>query len=375
MLEVNVHPTIKRKTRVLIVTHTLGEGGLEEVVRLYARLLNKERFDVTVAYMVGGRISRELEQRGNVRVVCISTPSRPKRFFQLVRLARQLQIDILHNHLSWYGLLAGVFAGAKRVETIHNTYRWYTGTRKWAFAFSCLLAHKLIAVSSVVKDFTLNYFPFIPERKLVVIHNGIDLKRFQSLQHQHGLREQLGFSDADFLVTFVGRLEEQKGLKYLLDAAHQLNRRHMNLKFLLIGEGSLKQQLREQAQRFSVLNVFFLGYRTDVAELLAVSNVFVLPSLYEGLPLTLLQAMAVGTPSVVSRVGGVPEVILDGLNGFLVDPGSVEQLSDKIEQLYNRAELRSQFSRNAQELVSRRFSAEIMVQKTEMLYEELVGTS
>jgi glycosyltransferase involved in cell wall biosynthesis len=362
-----------RKIRVLIVTHTLGQGGLEEVVRTYAELLDKDQFEVTIAYMVGGRVSRECESIARVRLIHISTPNRMRRLFQLVRIAREMRCDVLHNHLSWYGLLAGAIAGVKRVETIHNTYRWLTGKKRWAFALSCLLAHRLIAVSAAVESFTIDFFPFMSERKFVVIYNGIILQRFCPSKKRHEVRNHLGLSEEDFLVTFVGRLEEQKGLAFLLDAVNQLNQRYTNLKVLLVGEGSLEQSLREYARRLSLQNIYFLGYREDVANLLAASDVFVLPSVYEGLPLTVLQAMAVGCPTVVSRVGGLPEVVLDGVTGFLVEPGSIDQLRDRIDRLYNDARLRSTFSRNALETVGRQFTAEMMVGKTERIYEQLIG--
>ena len=250
---------MNRRIHLLIVTHTLDQGGLEEIVRLYAHLLDKKKFFVTIAYMVGGRISQELQRDENIRMVWIETKSRPARLLQLVRLARRLHIDILHNHLSWYGLLAGFFAGARRVETIHNTYTWLTGTKRLAFGFLSLLAHRLIAVSHVVKDFTHQYFPFIPETKLIVIHNGIDLDRLSLPTNADVLRMKLGFSTDDFLVTFAGRLEEQKGLAYLLEAAYRLQRRYANIKLVIVGEGSLEVQLRERAQTLGLPHVFFLG--------------------------------------------------------------------------------------------------------------------
>jgi len=361
------------KTNLLIVTYYLDKGGVEEVILTYTRLLPPERYDVTVVCFVSGRTSQDIASNTLARVIKVDTPSRLRRFFRIWRIARQVRPQIVHNHACWYGLIAGFLVRAKCVETIHNTYHWFTRYERIHYGLYCLLADRLIAVSDYVRDFTLEFFPFMKAKKFVVIHNGVDCGKFLEDFHPEDLRKKLGIDPARIVIGFVGRLAEQKGVGYLLQAARLLSGTHSNLQFVIVGEGDLRQQLEAQAAQLGLSNVLFVGYQCDIPRYMQMFDVFVLPSLWEGLPVSALEAMAAARPVVATRVSGTSEVVVDGVTGFLVEPRNAEQLKDRLARLIEDPNLRTLMGTVGRKRVTENFSAHSMVAKTEQLYNELLG--
>jgi glycosyltransferase involved in cell wall biosynthesis len=360
------------KTRVLIVTQALEQGGLEEVVRLYALHLNKQRYDVTVAYVVGGDLSRQMANIEDIELVCFHHPNHLKRLLRLTSLAREKRVQVLHNHLNWYGLLAGFLSGAKSVETIHNTYHWFGARKRWMFALSTLLAHRLIAVSRSVLQYTVESFPLMTTRKFVVIHNSIDTDRFTPPPNREMARRALGVKSGELVLGFVGRLEKQKAVHRLLEATRELERRQLRVNLILAGDGALKNQLMDQASSLGLSAVTFLGFCDDTAPLYAAFDVFVLPSDYEGLPLTVLEAMSSGCPVVATNVGGVAEAVEHGKTGLIIPRGDTDRLIGALDLILRDASLRSQMGEAGRKKVVEEFSIGSMIGKTEALYEEIL---
>jgi glycosyltransferase involved in cell wall biosynthesis len=268
-----------------------------------------------------------------------------------------------------------MLTGAKRVETVHNVYDWFTWWQRHCYAAYCLLAHRIIAVSEIVRQFTVQHFPLIREGKVIVIHNGIDVDRFHNEAGSEQLRSELGLSGSEVVIGFVGRLEEQKGITYLLDAAHRLNEQYNNFTLIILGDGSLASALRDKAVALHLSNTLFLGFRADAARYFSAFDIYALPSLYEGLPLSVLEAMASECPVVATRVGGVPEVVKDGVTGFLVAPKKVDELVDRLQKLIQNEEMRLRMGKAGRQRVVQHFSAASMVAKTEEVYEVLLGKS
>jgi glycosyltransferase involved in cell wall biosynthesis len=153
-----------------------------------------------------------------------------------------------------------------------------------------------------------------------------------------------------------------------------LNGQHRNLRFLIVGDGSAKGRLEEEAKTLGLSNVEFTGHVPDVRPLLGTFDIFVLPSLYEGIPLGLLQAMAFECPVVATRVGGVPEVVVDGGTGYLIEPRDVQGLVDRLKTLSMDRSLRDTMGQAGRDRVVREFSARGMVEQTEQLYRRLRET-
>ncbi len=361
----------QRKVRVLIVTQNLDHGGLEEVVLTYTTLLDRSRYDVAVACRKQGIVASEIAILPAVQLFCYDASGRWRRFAALLRFARSFKPDIVHNHFNWYGLIIGLLVGAKRVETIHNTYHWFPSGQRIAYSLYCLLASRLIAVSEHVRWFTRRFFPLVRLKTIEVVHNGISFTRFQ-LPSDERLRRELEIAPTDVVVGFIGRLEEQKGITHLLHAVEALSKDLRNIKVLIAGEGSWKQRLQDEASALGLRNVLFLGFRRDTPHLLRVFDVFVLPSLFEGLPVVLIEAMAAGCAVVATRIGGVEEVVVDGFNGILVQPGDSQALASALRSLITDGEMRKRLGEQAQRHAAQEFSAKVMVERTEAVYRALV---
>lgn len=212
----------------------------------------------------------------------------------------------------------------------------------------------------------------ICNREIIVIPNGIDLERFQNLSREEA-RNKLQIKADDKIIIFVGSLRPVKGVKYLIKAMKIVRQKEPNARLILIGNGEEKQDLVKLTGDLNLGNLItFVGQipNEKVPEYMAASNVFVLPSLSEGFPLVSLEAMACGLPIVVSRVCGLPEIVEDGKNGFLVESGNPEQIAEKVLLLLEDDELRERMSRNNKEKV-KDYTWEGVIGRLERIYEAI----
>lgn len=361
-----------RKTRLLIITHHLDKGGLEEVILMYAKFLDKQRFDVAVAYRVHGVVAEEIGNLPGVQLFHYKAATTWERFRSLQLFAKQFHPDLVHNHFNWIGLLIGRSIHVPRVETIHNTYHFLTTGQRIGYTLLAVFASRIIAVSDYVREFTLKYFPFISARKITVIHNGIDIARLHMSHGKEESRRSLGIAPGEFVIGFIGRLEEQKGIQYLLEAVKELNNSFTHLKIIIAGDGALRKSLEEHARASALNNIVFLGYQRDTPKLYSAFDVFVLPSLFEGLPVSAIEAMAAGCPVVATRVGGVAEVVEHEVTGLLVEPGNSGQLAEALQRLITQPDLCKQMGGKGRERAKQEFSVERMIERTERVYNELL---
>jgi glycosyltransferase involved in cell wall biosynthesis len=183
----------------------------------------------------------------------------------------------------------------------------------------------------------------------------------------------LSIENGEVVVGFIGRLTEQKGVEYLIEAISIISASNNNIKFVIVGDGVLKSALENQANKLGLYNIIFTGFQRNVPQYLQLFDIFVLPSLFEGLPVSVLEAFASGIAVVATKVSGTPEVVHDGINGFLVEPKNAKQLAEKLQILINDPILRKKFAENGKNLVKSQFSAELMVKKTVDVYSKLLN--
>ncbi len=206
-------------------------------------------------------------------------------------------------------------------------------------------------------------------RDVFVIPNGIDLEKFENLSREEA-RTKLQIKEDEKMVVFVGTLRPIKGLKYLIKAMNIITRQDTGVKLMLVGDGEERQDLQELVNELDLGNQVIFGGRVPnekVSEYMVASDIFVLPSLSEGFPNVVLEAMAAGLPVVASKVGGLPEIIKDGKNGFLVEPKNPEQIAEKVMLLLRDEELRKRVSRNNKEK-AKHYSWDSVVEKLEEIY-------
>lgn len=301
---------------------------------------------------------------------------------RMARWLRRERIDILHCHLFTASLhAAGVarMAGVSAViETCHGPEAWRMGKRLrgsfWIDRQVGRLVDRYIAVSQAAARHLIEN-KGIPRTKISVIHNGRDLERYHPLgaQERAETRRALGLG-GDPALLVLARLDDQKGHRFLIDAIGQLVRRWPRLTALFAGDGPLKDALSAQCAALGLGGrVRFLGYRDDIPRLLAAADVVVLPSLYEGLPLAAIEALAAGRPLVASAVDGTPEVVIDGETGLLVPPADPLALAAAIERILADPPLAARLGEAGRQHVQQNFGLRRQVEETIAVYRELTG--
>jgi glycosyltransferase involved in cell wall biosynthesis len=217
-------------------------------------------------------------------------------------------------------------------------------------------------------------YKIAPEDKIVVINSGVELGKIKdlSLEERQNLRRQLGIPERSFVVGTAGRLEPVKGPEFLIEAAKDILSNYPQTYFVFAGDGPLKQRLERKAYELGInTNMRFLGWRNDVTRVISVYDIFVFPSLNEGMGRVLVEAMALGKPVVASNVGGIPDLVTHGKTGFLVPPKDPGQLARYIQVLIEDEGKRKRLGQAGKEMALN-FKIEIMVKKIAELYDELL---
>lgn len=302
-----------------------------------------------------------------------------KGILLFLKLLKQIKPQIVNPHLYFASRFASPLAKLMRtpvvIETAHIVERWRKGYKRifllWDI-ITCLFVDRVIAVSNAVAEYYIQYKK-LPRSKVEVIHNWCDFEQFNyNVYNEKSKRKKkndLGIPTKFTLIGLIGRLEEQKGHKYLIHAMPEILKNYPKIKFLFIGDGSLKNELIMIAKDKGVYNdILFLGFRNDIPELLSIIDIIVLPSLFEGLPLTAIEASAMGIPVVASDVDGTPDVIIDGKTGFLFTPCDYKELSDKIIKLLKDKNKTKEMGDNGKLLVTQKFDCKTQINKTQSLY-------
>jgi glycosyltransferase involved in cell wall biosynthesis len=229
---------------------------------------------------------------------------------------------------------------------------------------------KIVTVSEDLKE-RIGRFSGINENKILIIRNGIDVERYFYPECREGKRRALGIEKGSFVIGNVARLVRLKNHRFLLDIFKELLKDISSLRLVLVGDGPLRKELEAYARGIGPSNsVMFLGERKDIAEMLSVFDLFILPSLTEGISITLLEAMAAGTPVVASEVGGNPEIVGNEKTGLLLPLHNKQQWIEAIRSLINNENKRKSLSQMARSEISERFNLGKMVENYEKIYFE-----
>lgn len=367
-----------RPIRVLQLISSLPVGGAEDLVAGIVTGLDSRCFQVQVATLgPPGAIGEELSRAGHP-VLSLGLDLRRASGWRIVtavrRLLTEVKPDLLHTHLyhpNLYGRLAALGLGLKGVvASVHNSYTRVKLHRcLWNFLLGFATDRVLVSSPQVWRD--VHAWDRVPARKLKIIPYGVRLDDLDIPLDSAQARAELRVSG--FVLGVVGRLEEQKGHRYLLAALPELSREIPELVVLLVGEGRAGEALKRQAEELGISHLLhFLGTRRDLPRLFRALDLFVQPSLWEGLPLTLLLAMGSRLPVVATRVSGVTEVIKDGVNGWLAPPGDTGALAAAIGELYRQPRLRERMGEAARMTVVEEYSQEVMLQRLKTLYQEII---
>jgi glycosyltransferase involved in cell wall biosynthesis len=367
-----------RRLRVLQLLATMPVGGAEDLVATIVRGLDPARFAVTVATLGSpGQMGRELQGQG-YEVVSLGLDIKRAPTGRVVAAVRGLlkagRPDILHSHLyhpNFYGRLGALGLGLPGVvAAVHNSYtRVKFHRRVWNFLLGWATDRVLVGSPQVWQD--VRRYDGVPASRLLLLPYGIPLAELDPSLSRAEARERLEVT-GELVIGAVGRLETQKGHTHLVAALPELRREIPDLTVLLVGEGRRREDLQGQVRALGLEDtVRFLGTRRDLPEIFRALDLFVHPSLWEGLPLALLKAMGAGLPVVATRVSGSQEVIADGVNGCLVAPGDPAALARAIRDLYRRPEVRRRLGDAAHRTVAAQYSQTAMLKRLEELYLDL----
>lgn len=372
------------KLKILQLITELDVGGAEKVLLSLVKKLNRDKYMVMVAYLKGeGRLAEDFRNAG-IEVFDLRMRNRMASgaVIRLYRLLKRENIKILHTHLiqaDICGFLAGKMAGVPVIiSTKHNPdeFRKRRSIPVWLDGIFANRSDKIIAVSNAVRDFLIKW-ERISEDKFTVIHNGVDLDDFNLKESASATsitakKKELGIDSSSQVVGSIGRLDEQKGHRFFLEAIPEILKRVQRVKFLIVGDGPLRSKLEKLSEKLKISqNVIFTGIRHDVPEILAIMDVFVLPSIFEGFGIVLLEAMAMERAVVASKVGGIPEIVDDGLTGILIKPANPPEIANSVITLLKNPEKAKQIGETGRKRVKETFSADSMVKRVETLYGEL----
>jgi glycosyltransferase involved in cell wall biosynthesis len=380
------------KSKVLYVITKSNWGGAQRYVYELATSLPKDKFDVEVAFGgtgdkdgKPGLLSFKLHGAG-IKTVFIENLQRDVGYlkelsvlFSLIKLFRKEKPDIVHlnsSKIGGIGSLAARIAGVKKITfTVHG----------WAFdeerphrqknlikLASCLTAifcTDIIAISKKIEDQT-RHLP-TAHAKTSLIYNGVDQESERYILPRSESRQKFDIRENVFVIGTIGELTKNKGHEYLIDAVAKLKLKHPNSTFalLMIGNGEDEKKLRHLAASLDISNdVIFAGFRENASQYLKAFDLFVLPSIKEGLPFVILEAGLARLPIIATQVGSIPEIITHEENGLLVPPKSASDIASAIEEMITRPDLRSKLAENLYKTVTEKFDLQEMIEKTTEVY-------
>jgi len=381
------------KIKILHIINSLDIGGNERFILQLLEHLPKDTFLQEVCVPDRGKdATRDLEgacrgQGTPIRVIRAAGNFDVSILPRLMRIIARGRYDIVHTHLIYsqiYGRLAAVAARTKSiVSSEQNVYDFKSRPPfSWIERRLSGWTDRIIACSNKVREHLVEKVGISP-LKVVVVPNGVDTEVFFPIKKRsslyarvEGVREELGIEAGDTVIGTVGHMSRQKGHEVLIAAIPKILLTYPKAKFVFVGKGKLRRELREQARDLGVARVVrFAGIREDVPMVLNCFDVFVLPSLWEGFGTAIIEAMACGLPVVASRVGGVPEIIEDGVDGLLVRRGRPRPLAEAIVRVLDNPNLRRDMIYRGLRKAVGQFDVTRMAQTMAKIYLQIVSRS
>jgi len=386
---------LKSKPKIAFISAPIQFGGAERVDLNYFKHINREKFDVFPILLM-----RPWEENENIFIkeiknlkfnfntvpIAIRPKSQGRDYLRILRclkiihsILRTHRFDLVHTNGYFADIVGFIASKALNIPIISTCHGFISNDRKLkVYNFMDIQAlkffNKIISVSEKLKD-DLTGKGVSPHR-IVVIENAFGGNSNQELfiENRKTKRKTLNISDVDFVLGYVGRISEEKGINYLILASSMADRMGIPVKVLIIGEGPEKGRLEELAKIEGIEDkIIFTGFQTDIENWFPAMDCFVLPSLTEGTPMSLLEAMAHGIPCVASKVGGIPQIIDSGEDGILVPPGNPEEIKEAINTLYRDEDLRDSISKKAKNKIINKYSIDEWIEKIESQYLEIIG--
>ena len=382
---------MNHRLRILHLTGSLHTGGAERLILGLTARTDRTEFDVhlcAIGCFGHDTLLRDFEQL-EIPFHIISTRRfyEPRTIIALIRYLRDQHIDLIHTHLLYadiLGRLIGYLLGIPVVSTLQNDPRDNHNVRIDKRWLSWLTARftptHLVAVSGQIRRRFLEQWR-LQDGRISTIYNAVQMEPFLTISEASDGTASRGDKGEEQLVTTgvqpltvttIGRLEPQKGQHLLLAAAQQVLASYGNVRFLIVGQGALEEQLRTQAVDLQIAaSIDFAGLQRNIPEILAQTDIFILPSLWEGLPLAAIEAMAAARPVILTDVGGNQELITHGREGLLIPPEDAAAITTALLELVRDPERRSVLGQRARVHARQHFHIDIITRQYEALYRRL----
>lgn len=367
--------------KVLQLRSSMGFFGAEAMILELAKELSKTNYEPIIG-VINNTYNPHLEmidvaKKNAIKFKVFECCSQID-FRSIIKLRNYLideRIAIIHSHghkANIYALLASLFLNVKKIASCHP---WIESSKKMKVYSS--LDKKLlrnfdwvVPISYEVQDEIYKYLG--DHKKISMINNGINVERFQKKYDKSNIYSELNIKPGSIILGTIGRLAPEKGHNILLRAASAVVKKFQNVKILIIGDGTLNEELEKLSTDLDFNDeIFFTGIRSDIPQLLNIIDIFILPSLSEGLPMALLEAMASKKPIIASRVGKIPEILEDGVSGILVEPGSISELVNAMKSLISNEKKRITLAEKAYRDVRQKFSSTKMASEYIQLYDRI----
>ena len=365
----------KRKIKIIRVVVGLNQGGVQQMIFNLFKGLDKDIFEpIALAIENSGAIGEDIEREG-FRVINLGLQRKSLSFIKIIsELQRVFAMEkpfIVHGssyYPSVYSRVAAKFAGVPiLVSHEHLMFKTKRPKRQIISHVVSRFTDLHVAVCKSVKEQVIGWYK-IPESKVVVVYNGVDTNVFNRTLSIDQAKAKLNMPRDSFIVGYVGRLDPEKGHSYLFQALRKIKEK-FKVRCVLVGTGRHEDNIKQLAKNYEIFDITeFLGLRRNIADLLSAMDTFVLPSLQEGFPNALIEAMAVGCSVIATNISGINEAVSDWENGLLVPPGNSDALASAIVLLQSNKEARIKISLAARKMVEEQFSLKKHIKKIEELY-------
>ncbi|MFC1862416.1 glycosyltransferase family 4 protein [Thermodesulfobacteriota bacterium] len=350
--------------------------------------LDRNIFDVELACAPGGRLI-ELTNSHQIKVWTFSNLVQPlhpiKDFLAIINLTVFLKkgyYHIVHTHNSKAGFIGRLAARLAKIPVVIHTVHGFAFHEQESYWRQALFRNlerlasrwcdKEIYISQPLIDWALKE-RIVGSDKIVKIYSGIDLNQFRPVtqDQKSKIRKKWGIGEDDEVIGIVSKLWEGKGHAILLDAFKKIKQDIKNSRLVIVGEGHLHDILVSKVKKLGIEDsVLFTGFQMDVSEILGTFDIAVLPSFFEGMGRVILEAMAMEKPVVASRVGGIPDLVDDGVTGYLTEPGDVHELTEALKRILMDKHLAQSMGTEARKSTTSQFSSEVMVESISRVYNE-----
>lgn len=364
--------------RILLLIKGLGRGGAEQLLVSEVPYLDRSGLMYEIAYLLPRKdaLVGELERAG-LPVRCLQGTRGVGWVWRLRDLVEEREFDLVHCHspVAAIGARLALKPRIRHVYTEHGDWEHYHPLTYWGNALTFPRNHHVFTVSNKVGA-SIRYprpLRFMPMPPLETLYHGLDPGAVARWPSSDGVREELGIPAGAPVVGTVANFRGLKGHQHLMEAARLIRREIPEVRFVLVGQGPLEREIRERARLLGLDGtVVFVGYREDVPRITGIFDVFALPSLFEGLSIALIEAMALGKAAVVTNVGGVPEVVQHMRQGLIVPPGNPPALAKAILTILQDRPLRERLGRAAKRRAAD-FDIRTAVRRMEEVYRELLA--